>query len=89
MGQIYPEQEYKVVDGELWIKGDNVMIGYAGNPEETAKVMEDGWLKTGDLVKFDEEGFLYITGRIKNLIILSNGENVSPEELEEYFYKDS
>ncbi len=88
MGKIYPEQEYKVVDGELWIKGDNVMLGYAGNPEETARVMEDGWLKTGDLVKFDEEGFLYITGRIKNLIILSNGENVSPEELEEYFYKD-
>jgi long-chain acyl-CoA synthetase len=89
MGKIYPEQEYKVVDGELWIKGDNVMIGYAGNPEETAKVMEDGWLKTGDLVRFDEDGFLYITGRIKNLIILSNGENVSPEELEEYFYKDA
>jgi len=89
MGKIYPEQEVKVVDGELWIKGDNVMVGYAGNPEETAKVMEDGWLKTGDLVKFDEDGFLYITGRIKNLIILSNGENVSPEELEEYFYKDA
>lgn len=88
MGKIYPEQEYKVVDGELWIKGDNVMLGYAGNPEETAKVLENGWLKTGDLVRFDEEGFLYITGRIKNLIILSNGENVSPEELEECFYKD-
>lgn len=87
MGKIYPGQEYKVVDGELWIKGDNVMIGYAGNPEETAKVLEDGWLKTGDLVRFDEEGFIYITGRIKNLIILSNGENVSPEEIEEYFYK--
>ena len=88
MGKIYPEQEVKVVDGELWIKGDNVMLGYAGNPEETARVMEDGWLKTGDLVRFDEEGFLYITGRIKNLIILSNGENVSPEELEDNFYKD-
>ncbi len=88
MGKIYPEQEYKVVDGELWIKGDNVMVGYAGNPEETAKVLEDGWLKTGDLVRFDEDGFLYITGRIKNLIILSNGENVSPEELEDNFYKD-
>lgn len=87
MGKIYPGQEYKVVDGELWIKGDNVMLGYAGNLEETAKVLEDGWLKTGDLVRFDEEGFLYITGRIKNLIILSNGENVSPEEIEEYFYK--
>lgn len=87
MGKIYPEQEYKVVDGELWIKGDNVMLGYAGNPEETAKVLEDGWLKTGDLVRFDEEGFIYITGRIKNLIILSNGENVSPEEIEDAFCK--
>lgn len=89
MGKIYPEQEYKVVDGELWLKGDNIMLGYAGNPEATAEVMEDGWLKTGDLVRFDEEGFIYITGRIKNLIILSNGENVSPEEIEEYFYKSS
>lgn len=88
MGKIYPEQEYKVVDGELWIKGDNVFLGYAGNPEETAAVLEDGWLKTGDLVRFDEDGFLYITGRIKNLIILSNGENVSPEEIEDLFNKD-
>ena len=87
MGKIYPEQEYKVVDGELWLKGDNIMLGYAGNPEETAKVLEDGWLKTGDLVRFDEEGFIYITGRIKNLIILSNGENVSPEEIEDLFCK--
>lgn len=87
MGKIYPEQEYKVVDGELWLKGDNIFLGYAGNPEETAKVLEDGWLKTGDLVRFDEEGFIYITGRIKNLIILSNGENVSPEEIEGCFNK--
>lgn len=88
MGKIYPEQEYKVVDGELWIKGDNVMLGYYKDPEKTAEVLEDGWLKTGDLVDFDDEGFIYITGRIKNLIILANGENVSPEELEELFYKN-
>ena len=88
MGKIYPEQEYKVVDGELWIKGDNVFLGYAGDPEETARVLEDGWLKTGDLVRFDEDGFIYITGRIKNLIILSNGENVSPEEIEDLFNKN-
>lgn len=88
VGKIYPEQEAKIVDGELWLRGDNVFLGYYGNPEETAKVLTpDGWLKTGDLARFDEEGFLYIVGRIKNLIILSNGENVSPEEIEEPFYK--
>lgn len=88
VGKIYPEQEVKFVDGEIWIKGDNVFLGYYGNPEETAKTLtEDGWLKTGDLGRFDEDGFLYITGRIKNLIILSNGENVSPESIEEPFYK--
>ena len=89
MGHIYPEQEYKVVDGELWIKGDNVMNEYYKEPEKTAEVFEDGWFKTGDLVHIDEEGWVYITGRIKNLIILPNGENVSPEEIEELFYKHS
>ncbi len=88
VGKIYPGQEVKVVDGELWIKGDNLFLGYYGDPVKTAEAMtEDGWLKTGDLVRFDEEGYMYITGRIKNLIILSNGENVSPESLEEPFYK--
>ena len=90
IGRIYPGQETKVVDGELWVKGDNVFSGYYKDPEKTAEALtEDGWLRTGDLVSFDEEGFLYITGRIKNLIILSNGENVSPESLEEPFYADA
>ncbi|MGN0367257.1 MAG: class I adenylate-forming enzyme family protein [Wujia sp.] len=88
MGAIYPEQQVKVVDGELWIKGDNVMLEYYKDPEKTAEVFEDGWFKTGDLVEFDEDGFIYITGRIKNLIILPNGENVSPEEIEELFYRE-
>ena len=82
MGHIYPEQQVKVVDGELWIKGDNVMKEYYKDPEHTAEVLEDGWFKTGDLVEFDDNDWIYITGRIKNLIILPNGENVSPEELE-------
>jgi long-chain acyl-CoA synthetase len=90
IGKIYPEQQYKIVDGELWIKGDNVFSGYYKDPVKTAEAFsEDGWFKTGDLVREDEEGFLYITGRIKNLIILSNGENVSPESLEEPFYADA
>lgn len=88
MGAVYPEQQVKVVDGELWIKGDNVMLEYYKDPEKTAEVFEDGWFKTGDLVEFDDEGFIYITGRIKNLIILPNGENVSPEEIEELFYRE-
>ncbi len=89
IGKIYPGQETKLVDGELWVKGDNVFSGYYKDPEKTAEALtEDGWLRTGDLCRFDEEGFLYITGRIKNLIILANGENVSPESLEEPFYAD-
>ncbi|MBR4453200.1 MAG: acyl--CoA ligase [Bacteroidales bacterium] len=87
VGQLYPGQEAKIVDGELWVKGDNIMMGYYGDPEATANALEDGWLKTGDLARFDEEGFLYITGRIKNLILLKNGENISPESIEELFYK--
>ncbi len=86
VGKAYPEQEVKIVDGELWYRGDNVFLGYYGNPEETAKTLtEDGWLKTGDLARIDEEGFIYIVGRIKNIIVLSNGENVSPESIEEPF----
>ena len=89
IGKIYPGQETKIVDGELWIKGDNIFSGYYKDPELTAETLTpDGWLRTGDLCHFDEDGFLYITGRIKNLIILPNGENVSPESMEEPFYQD-
>ncbi len=87
VGKLYDGQEVKLVDGEIWIKGDNLFLGYWNDPVKTAEALtEDGWLRTGDLGHFDEDGFLYITGRIKNLIILSNGENISPEELEEPFY---
>lgn len=83
VGMPYPEQEVKIVDGEIWVKGDHLMIGYYNDPEETANIFTpDGWLKTGDLGRIDENGLLYITGRSKNIIVLPNGENVSPEELE-------
>ena len=82
VGQLLPNCKAKTVDGELWVKGSSVMQGYYKMPEETAETLEDGWLKTGDLGYVDEDGFVYLTGRKKNLIITKNGENVSPEELE-------
>ncbi len=89
IGKIYPGQEARIVDGELQIKGDNIFSGYYKDPERTREAFtEDGWFRTGDLCHFDSDGFLYITGRIKNLILLPNGENISPEELEEPFYTD-
>lgn len=69
-------------NGEIAVKGPNVFDGYYGQPEETAKAIRDGWYHTGDIGRIDAEGLLYITGRLKNLIILANGENVAPEELE-------
>ncbi len=82
IGKCMPNCEVKIVDEEIWVKGTSVMQGYYQMPEETAQTLEDGWLKTGDLGYIDEEGFLFLTGRKKNLIITPNGENVSPEEIE-------
>ncbi len=86
VGKIVNGCEVKTVDGEIWVRSKSVMQGYYKNPEETANALTpDGWLKTGDLGYKDDDGYLYITGRKKNLIILSNGENVSPEEIENKF----
>lgn len=85
VGRIVPGCEVKTVDGELWVKSPSVMLGYYKNPEETANTLTpDGWLKTGDL-GYVKDNHVFISGRKKNLIILTNGENVSPEELETKF----
>ncbi|MEA4853006.1 MAG: AMP-binding protein [Christensenella sp.] len=74
-------------EGEIWVRGENIMLGYYHDDLETKKAFSGEWYKTGDLGRIDEDGFLFITGRIKNLIILSNGKNISPEEIEETFRK--
>lgn len=71
------------VPGELWVRGQNVMKGYYRNPEATAAVMKDGWMNTGDLCTMDSDGFLYIRGRNKNMILGPSGQNIYPEEIEQ------
>ena len=68
--------------GEVVCKSDSVMIGYYENPEATVEVLEDGWLHTGDLGYMDEDGFLYLTGRKKTVIVTKGGKNIFPEEVE-------
>lgn len=85
IGKACPEIETKIVDGELWLRSPSVMMGYYKDPEATAQVLQDGWYATGDLCEQDAQGYLRLVGRKKNVIILSNGENVSPEEIEAAF----
>lgn len=89
-GEVFPgsagrpltTNEVKVIDGEIVNRGRNVMKGYYNRPEETAAIIKDGWLYTGDLGYLDEKSRIFITGRKKEIIILSNGKNINPEEIE-------
>ena len=83
-GKPIPCNEVRIVDGEVMVRGKNVMKGYYNKPKETAEALTaDGWLHTGDLGYIDEDGFLFLTGRSKELIILGNGKNISPTEIEQ------
>lgn len=81
-GELLPGIRVRFEDGEIVVSGKNVMQGYYNKPAETAEVLKDGWLYTGDLGFMDEQGYLNITGRKKELIVLSNGKNINPEEIE-------
>nr|HMN48435.1 AMP-binding protein [Ignavibacteriaceae bacterium] len=81
-GQPLKTNEVKIVDGEIVNRGRNVMQGYYNRPEETAAILKDGWLYTGDLGYLDDDNRIFITGRKKEIIVLSNGKNINPEEIE-------
>ncbi len=89
-GKAFPKAKFKIHEpdkdgvGEIWIKGENVTQGYYKDEEATRASFEDGWFKTGDYGRVDDKGLLYIVGRKKNLIILDNGKNVFPEEVEAF-----
>lgn len=87
IGKLSGELQCRIQDGELLLKGPSVMKGYYKDPDATAAVIEDGWLHTGDLGFCDADGYYYLSGRKKNVIILANGQNINPEEIEEAFYE--
>lgn len=84
VGLLFPNQEVRFVDGELWLRGKNLFSGYT-DPAETENAFTDGWFRTGDAARLDEDGFLYIMGRKKEMLLTANGENVYPAEVEALF----
>lgn len=94
VGLVMPGAEVKIIDrdkdgiGEIIVKSDSVMLGYYENPEATAEAIKDGWLYTGDYGYMKDDGFLYVSGRKKNVIVTKNGKNIFPEEVEYYLMKN-
>nr|MDA3893947.1 AMP-binding protein [Salinivirgaceae bacterium] len=88
-GQKVSHLDVEIRDGEIVAKGSGIMQGYYNKPDETSEVIKDGWLHTGDLGYFDKKGFLFITGRKKEIIVLSNGKNINPVEIETKLEKNS
>ena len=88
IGKAFPSLDVKIEDpneegiGELLAKGPSIMLGYYNNEEATKETIEDGWLHTGDLARIDEDGYIFISGRKKFVIVLKNGKNIYPEEIE-------
>ncbi len=95
VGLVLPDGAFRILDpdengvGEILYRGDNVMLGYYESPELTDEVIKDGWFHTGDLGYLDADGYLYITGRAKNVIVTYNGKNIFPEEIELHLDRDS
>jgi len=90
IGRALPGCEMKIAEnGEILAKGENVMLGYYKKPEETAAIIRDGWLHTGDMGIIDADGILRVTGRIKEIIVTSNGKNINPGEIEQELMKNS
>ncbi|HWI20410.1 MAG TPA: AMP-binding protein, partial [Vicinamibacterales bacterium] len=87
VGRPLPGVEIKIVDGEIAIRGANVMLGYHNRPDATAEVLKDGWFYSGDLGRMDEQGRITITGRKKEMIVLASGKNIYPEEIEAHYRK--
>lgn len=89
VGKPVPECDVRIgEDDEILVRGPNVMVGYLNRPRESAEVLADGWFHTGDQGRFDEDGFLFITGRIKDLIITAGGKNIAPQQIESAVGRD-